>query len=349
MFGLIHTAGYFAVALLLVNDVLLCNDVHSQVLRRRSSDATQCQKIQFHVSAKRNDGAPLTSLRAQDLNVAFPYGAAEIVSVTNAAQEIGPGGNTNLLFVIPPFSGVGDGEIEPLLKPLAQTDSFRFSAVVLGPDGVSAQAVDLVTLKKYLQRAISLKTHLWSSPSLWLAAEQKAFLRLRRERGRHVIVRLMLSRNPSHNRNKDVFINDTSMDTYAATDLAEVYHLLVPMSLGETIPMGDAAAEHIDAGPDTLGIEQTSQLQAAIQHQATLWTERAFWNIHTAGGAEDSAEMLIKDVIRNLSSSYEVIVQPRFPCSGAGFRAVDVRTELRDVRLFAPSAIQLIPIDQLKK
>jgi hypothetical protein len=344
MRGLRKTAGYGA---LLVHAVLLSATLAGQELRRHSPSAALCSAIQIHLSAKRPDGSPFRFLRAQDLHVSFREGPAKVVSVTSAARATGPDGTANVLFVIPPFAAIGEREIASVLRPLARADSFRFRAMVLDPSGaLSSPAGDLHSLKDALRHGISQKAEVNRAPDRWLQAEQEAFLTLRRERGLHVIVRLAL---PQHSRpgKQSIFVQDTSMDLDAATDLAEIYRLLAPVRLSETIPMGDAATEHIDGAPDTLGIEQRSQVQAASQHQAAVWAARDLWTTHTAGGAEDSAELLMQDVIQNLAASYTVTVQPQFSCPGVGFRSIAITTEVRDVRLFAPSAIQMVPLDDL--
>lgn len=322
------------IAVALISQVAL----HSwpQELRRRSNSGPDCSAIEIRLTAKLANGSPVTFLSASDLKIEFTDGEAEIVSLTPFSAIKSVAGFTNILFVVPPKADFGQPiEISGILSTLARADAFRFHAATLGPDGVLMPfSSDLTVLKSQLEYAVEMK-HPLHTLKPWVLAEERAFLELRRKEGRHVIVRLFNSSNPSRSRIKYRFMHDYSLDGFASYDQAQVYQLLTPVSVDFAIPGGDAST-----GGD---VRQSSQIQDASALQASAWSEKGYWDLHTAGKAEDSTNDLMKDVIKDNGSTYDLIVQPRFVCLSGTLRSIRIEATKPLVHLFAPQVIQMIP------
>lgn len=317
----------------------------AQTLHRRDEPGTWCAPVEIRLAAKLQDGSA-AKLTAGDLKVWFDGGSASVVSASSFASVDGAGGMTDLLFVRAPYAEFGSPvELAGIVNTLARAEGFRFRAAVLGPDGaVSDYFSELEVLSGRLKDAGSEK-HALREMRRWVPAEERAFVGLRHLPGRHVIVRLFNDANPLGFQVKNNFAMDRSLDFFASLDLAMTYRLLSPLDVAYSIPRGDASEEAPMRGeaPDSRAVEQTERLQGASQLQSQVWAQRDYWSRWSAGGAEVSTAELMRDVIRDHAAGYDVVVQPHFACVAGRMRAVYASTSDKDVRLFVPRAVQMIP------
>jgi len=95
-----------------------------------------CPPTEMRVAAKTESGAPYEGLTVEDLHIGFRGGPAEMVSLRSFATIAGEEGVSDVLFVVPPYSGFGTpGDVSAVTATLARFDAFRFRAAVLGADG----------------------------------------------------------------------------------------------------------------------------------------------------------------------------------------------------------------------
>jgi hypothetical protein len=316
--------------------------IASQALPPHSPLVSQCDPVEIRLAAKQRDGSPFTSLTASDIHLTFADGPSEVSLLRSFEVEKGANGFTDILFVVPPMADFNSPQdLSGIIQTLARNDAFRFRAAVLGPSGaLSSFTSDLQTLRIQLQSATNQKgVH---SLDRWVRAEKTAFLALRPMEGRHAIVRLFHEENPHHFRMKTMYASDYALDTFASLDIAEIYRLLRTVHLSSVIPMGDASSENGPPGIDP-NLSQLSQVQSASEQESAIWASRGRWNDWRAGRADDSTKDLMEDLIRDNRSTYHLIVQPEFPCGDARFRRISITTQLENVRLFTPPAIQMIP------
>lgn len=315
----------------------------SQLLKRRNPDDPQCAPVELRFVAKHSDGALETKLVPAQIEVRFADGVVDVVSMRSFAPEKDSQSTTDILFVIPPMADVGSPrDVQDIISTLSHHDEFKFRAAVLSPDGNRSDFTpDLATLKSDLTRAVLMNN--LPSVSKWAASELQAFLALRRLDGRHVVVRFFDPANPHLFLLKAALVRDTTLEVAASYDIAVVYALQPPIDTGMSIPGGDGSSSHMDASPDTLGFEQSLQMQAASNTQATAWKERFAQNRSSAGRTEPSASALLNDVIKDAAGTYDLVVQPRYACPDHALRPVWIQPAAKDLLILGPSRIQMIP------
>jgi hypothetical protein len=314
-----------------------------QKLRRRNAHSPLCSAVELRIVAKHNDGSPVTDLSPSQFEAWFIDGSADVVSLHSFSPAHDPAGITSILLVLPPFANTGTpSDIKGVVAVLAHHEEFRFQAAVLSPDGkLTPFSSDLGALRDGLQQAIRAKKTL--PIDKWKSSELSAFLKLRRLPGRHVIVRAFDERNPHRFAIKDEVARDATLEVAASYDIATLYSLLTPVNDNLTIPGGDASAEHIDQMPDVLGINQSAQLQILSQEQGATFARRSDFNRYTPGKTEASLVELIQDVIDDGASTYDLVMQPHFACPDTSLRPFWISPNIRNLRIFSPSAIQMIP------
>ena len=326
---------------------LVAPSLLAQALHHREDREPRCPAIDVRLTAKLPSGIGYRTLTAADLRVSFPNAPGQVLALNTFVDPKDPNAVTDILFVVSHFSSfTGTGDLQDIISTLARHETFRFRAAVLGPEGtLSPFSADLKQLQAALAQAAKRKPHGTYDISTWQAMQQKAFLQLRHLDGRHVIVLFSVPPSPIPNHTKNAFTADFSMDQFAQFDFAQIYHLLNPPTVSASIPGGDASTEHAmdTQDPDALAFGQGSQLQQAIALQDATWATQHFWNTRTAGRAETTLPALLTDLIDDTASTYNLLVQPMFDCSGTGFFPVTFSSLVPHVTLFGPSTTQMIP------
>ena len=315
-----------------------------QELHRRRVEGVRCGPVELRFVVKHLDGTPVSDFSPAKVQVHFADGPVDIVSLNSFAWQTNKDAVSDLLFVLPPFGNAAvPRDVKAIAQALTRRDNFRFKAAVLSPDGnQSSFTSDAVTLQSDLRRAIEIRKA--ASLKQWKTSELQAFLTLRSLPGRHVIIRLFDQRNPQRLPLKAALTADRTLEVAASYDLAPIYEQDPPQEVARSIPGGDASAVHFEASPDLLGIEQSRQMQAASDAQGRAWNYRFEVNRKSAGGAESTVEALLDDVLRDASSTYDLIVQPNYACPKATLRPVSIEPTDPTLRIFGPQAIQMIPI-----
>lgn len=334
---------------------LLAPSSTPQDLKRRDQKEDWCGPVRLRIAAKLRDGSA-ADLAPTELRIEFDRGVSTVVSARSFATLDGDEGSTDILFVIAPHSEFGaTTEIHGIVNTLARAEGFHFRAAVLGPDGdASSYSEEPGKLDEKLRAAVESR-HWVREMRRWVLAEESAFLVLRHQPGRHVIVRLFRG-DGLHSLVQRNFLMDGSMEKFAATDLTMIYRLLAPVNLALSIPEGDAAGTMDQSalsrlpdanivGQDSEAGRQRLQIEVASQAQANLWARQSYWGTQTAGGAASDTVTLMQKMIADHRAGYEVIVQPHFACRDAGLHAVRVMTTKNDVMVFGPQLVQLVSIE----
>jgi hypothetical protein len=340
MFRSISKLGMLAGAGFQVLAMVVCG----QTLQSRPAVSGSCPRTHIRLTVRTENGLPVGALKARDFRVHFPQGTAAIVSIEDGTPKKTDTPDTDILFVVPPFSDLNDSITNPLMQALAKADNFKFKLAVLAPDGsITPFTSDLALVRRKLTEAVSMQMGL--GRDAWPAAEQKAYLTLRALQGRHVIVNLMAPSLLHESVEKRGFRNDMTLDWLALYDMTQVYRLVTPVPLGFTIPGGDASGEgSVFFGGGSDPAWQLQQLQAASAAQDASWAVKRFYAAFTGGRAEDSIKTLLQDVLADSRGTYDLIVKPHFECRIGEMYSVTVSTRKPGVRIFAPSVIQMLPI-----
>jgi hypothetical protein len=306
--------------------------------------SANCPRTHIRLTARTKDGLPSGALKLQDFRVDFTQGTAAIVSVSDGTPKKADSPDTDILFAIPPFSDLNDSITKQLMRALAKADNFKFKLAILAPDGsITPFTSDLALVRRKLAEAISGKKRSLGRDA-WPAAEQKAFLTLRVLPGRHAIVNLMAPSKLRESGEKQGFRNDMTLDFLAQYDMTQVYRLVTPVPIGLNIPGGDASGEGSGFFVGSDPAWQLQQVQAASAAQDAFWAAKRFYATPTGGRAEDSIETLLQDVLADSRGTYDLVVQPKFECRVGAMYSVAVSLQKPGILIFAPSAIQMLPI-----
>ena len=316
-----------------------------QNLQRRDPPGRWCEPVELRIAARLKDGSA-ADLSAADVQVEFNRGAAGVISVTSFATLRGEPGTTDILFVAPPYSDFGESTgVTGIMSALGQAAGFHFRAAVLAPDGTATSYSDNLSVLDHELHKAAKGSHAIPDIRRWVQAERDAFLNLRLQAGRHVIVRLFRGDNLQFPVQRN-FMMDNSFDQFASTDLAMIYRLLSPENMELTLPRDSTDT---DPGPgqqvqDARANRLKSQLNRTSRNQAEIWARRNEWGKRTAGGAATDTAALMREIIRDNAAGYDVIVQPHFTCEAAGLLlGVRVLTTRKDVRVFGPNTVQMTP------
>ncbi len=211
--------------------------------------------------------------------------------------------NTNILYVIAPLAGVTKDTVRKIVNASIHADNFQWNGAVLSPDGkLSAFSLDPLQQQQALLRAIDGKIKA-QSRSRWPIFEEQAYLALRSQPGRHVILMLTNPDNEYRSESKHDFKEDRTLEVLSSLDITQIYRLTRPVPLRAIIPMGDASTLHEDIGPNDHGPEQLLQVQRASQQQQALAFEQMRWQ-STGGRTETSLDKLLKDIIDDAAGTY---------------------------------------------
>lgn len=295
-----------------------------------------------HFSGK-TIGEPVGNLTKDQLIVWLGSHKATILALANGLSSKAARVYTDILVVVPPFSGVEEPSVNKLIKMIAGEDNFSVRLAVLAPDGRLAPFTsDLTEVRTNLMQAISPHVH-YRSRTKWPVYEEAAFMSLRKLPGRHVIVLLCDPSNPFHSEVKKSFNHDRTLDSLALFDASQIYRLLEPSSLDLTIPMGDASTEHMDIGPDNHAAYQAGQVSGAAEDQDRLWAQRNPASVASGGRDEADVDTLFKDIFQDAAGSYDSIVQGSPPCEIGRIYPANVSPTVPNIHIFGPTQIQLIP------
>jgi len=322
--------------------LLSCNILECQELKRRAETVPSCPPTHVRFTARSSDGLPVSGLSATELRVYFDAGAATILSLQSGASDKVVTPDTNVLFVVRPYSDLNEDTVKALIKRIEKADNFRMNAAVLAPDGsISPFTRDPEELRASLRSATS--SHRQRNRTEWPFAERDGFLAIRRLPGRHVIFDLTSPANPYRSEVKKSFLDDLTLDILAAYDMAQIYRLVQPVPLDNSIPMGDASAKHSDIGPENHSAQQMQEVQVASLHQYFLWLRKQPLGASSGGRNDESVEALFDDLLKDAPGTYDLLVRPGFACRLGAFYRVTIAFHRAGVRLFAPSLIQMVP------
>jgi hypothetical protein len=343
----IRGAGKYDIRLAALVVLLIADAMDGQELKRRTAEGHVCEPLHIHMTARTSDGAPVRGLSAKDLNVFFDGGSATIVSLQSGASNGTVRPETNVLFVVRPYSDLNGKTVNALIQRIKRADNFDIHAAVLARDGsISPFTQDPEELRAALNHAIN-RRHRQKSLREWAMAELDGFLAIRRLSGRHVIFDLTSPANPYHSAAMNRFMNDSTLDILATYDMAQIYRLVESVPLSTSIPMGDASTLHVDIGPENHAAAQVQQLQDASQRQSFLWLQKQ--PSINGGRNDESVEALFEDVLLDAPGSYDLMVQPEFGCRPNAFYRDTITSRRIGVHLFAPSVVQMMPTTSQSK
>ncbi len=77
--------------------------------------------------------------------------------------------------------------------------------------------------------------------------------------------------------------------------------------------------------------------------QSANRAERAYFNQRTGGKAENTLTSLMRDVIEDNASTFDLVMQPEYGCRVVELRPVDITPAVMELRIFGPTAVQMIP------
>ena len=298
-----------AAVLVLLAAAMLLPPGHSQVLRQRNPDRTDCPDTHLRLTARHPDGSPAAGLRPQDLYLWFSLGSAEIRTLQSDEPEKTNVPDTNVLIVMRPQAVIDAGAADTVLRNLHAAARFHWKVAVLAADGsvspflAGAEEAALRAALLHAVQAHAVQTEAGAGPATnsiadWTTAERKAFRQLQARAGRHVIVELAQPPvSPNGSPDADPFAMDRTLDLLARDDMAQIYRLAAP-----------APKEQFEA---------------------------------TGGRTAPTVDALFQAIVADAPGSYDLVLHPQFSCEPGTSYSLRITSFQPNLQLFYPSAIRM--------
>jgi hypothetical protein len=282
---------------------------HSQVLRQRNPDRTDCPDTHLRLTARHPDGSPAAGLRPQDLYLWFSLGSAEIRTLQSDEPEKTNVPDTNVLIVMRPQAVIDAGAADTVLRNLHAAARFHWKVAVLAADGsvspflAGAEEAALRAALLHAVQAHAVQTEAGAGPATnsiadWTTAERKAFRQLQARAGRHVIVELAQPPvSPDGSPDADPFAADRTLDLLARDDMAQIYRLAA-----------QGAKEQFEA---------------------------------TGGRTAPTVDALFQAIVADAPGSYDLVLHPLFSCEPGTSYSLRITSFQPNLQLFYPSAIRM--------